>query len=108
MFKDGDVGMVADALRQRLLHGESRCISNMDDATGAVASFARQMVAGLVTSELDPLVDEPFDGSSPVFDNEARCIRIIQVGACDESIADMVFDRVLVVEDGSNSALRSG
>ena len=77
----------------------------MDDAAGAVATFAGQVVAGFVLGEGNALFDQPFDGAAAVFDDEAGGRFVVEPGARNQGVLDVGFDRVLAVENRGNASL---
>ena len=108
MFEHREVGMSADDAGQRFLHRQAGGIGDVDHPAHAVTAFARQVIAGVAARELDPLFDEPFDGPPAVFDDEARRLRIVEVRARNEGIADVILKGILTVQDGGDSTLRPG
>jgi hypothetical protein len=80
----------------------------MNDAALAVAAFARQMEAQfgcIVAGEGDALIDQPFDGFAPVFDDEAGGALVAQAAAGDQGVIDMLFMAIAGIKHGSNAAL---
>ncbi len=107
MFEHRDVAVVSNLLGQGLLYGSASGIGGVDDATMAVAAFARQVKPqfGFIPREGDALIDQPAHGGIAVFDDIARGGFVTQAGTGDQGVVDMGFDRVGGVEHGGNAAL---
>lgn len=105
LLENGDVGVLADEARQRFLHRVTGRIGDVDDAPRAVAAFARQMVFAVVTGEGNAPVDQPFDCPLAVLDDETGGFRVVQERAGSDCVPNMGFDRVLTIQNGSDSSL---
>ena len=73
LFKDGDVGVREDQIRQRLLHRFAGRIGGMDDAAATVTAFAREVkigAAAFASGKRHPLFNQPADGGGAALDHE--------------------------------------
>jgi len=77
----------------------------MDDAASTVATFASQVVAGLILGEGYPLIDQPFDGVATVFNDEAGCRLIVQPGTGNQCVFNVRLNRIAAIEYRGNTAL---
>jgi len=92
IFQYRNVRIAADFLSQNVLNGKSRCIGNVNDATGTVPAFSRQVIACIVLGKGNALFDEPFNGTSAIFDNETRGLFIVEPSAGDQGVLNMRFN----------------
>lgn len=109
-FQHFDVGMLPHFPAQGLLYRSAGGVGDMDDATGAVAAFAGEVVAAvsivIVAGKGHALFDQPVDGFTAMFDDKTRGDGITESGAGGKGVLNMGFDRVGVVEHGGNATLR--
>jgi hypothetical protein len=93
VFQQRDVRVVAYLLNQRRDHGMAGGIGGVDDASMAMAAFARQVEAEfslLVAGERHAMADQPFNGRTPVFDDVASGGFIAQSCPGDERVVDVL------------------
>ena len=80
----------------------------MHDAAVAVAAFARQVIAqcaAFVAGKGDAAGDQPFDRAPAVFDHEAARVRVAQTRTGHQRVAQVGFDRILVIQYRGHATL---
>ena len=92
--------------RQNILNCQPCRVGNVNDPPGAMATFPRQMVGTVLTTEWNALLNQPVDRMATIFNNEAGGGNIIEKGTSGQRVLDMCFNRILNVEDSRDSALR--
>jgi hypothetical protein len=109
-FEHRDVGVLPDLFGEGCLHRTAGGIRSMDDATLAVATFARQVKAQrrAVMGKRDATFDQPFDGFAAMLDDKTGGGRVAESGAGVEGIADVGVNAVGRVEYRGDAALRPG
>src|SRR3989344_1060810 len=108
VFKQRDVGVIAHFLREGFLHRMASGIGRMDDAPMAMAAFLRQVIAAIVvfSGKGHAFLNQPFNGFTAMLYYQACNFNIAQAGAGSQRIPNMRFNRVVIGEHGSNTALR--
>lgn len=83
-----------------------RGVSRVDNAAMAVSAFPGEMVVSvLVPGEIDAGIDQPVDAFPTVFDGKTHCVLVTQASPGSESVLDVIFDGVFIIEYGCDSPL---
>ena len=104
-----DIGIGLGRLLQRLLHGETGRVVDVDDPAVAVPALARQVPAladALVEGHAE--LGQPFDRRRRVLDHELHGGAVIEARARDHRVLDMLLEAVAFFEHGGDAALRPG
>ena len=110
-LEDRNTGMGANPFNQSGLDYPAGCVRGMHDPAATMAAFTRQMeihatVWRLLSGERDPLLDQPFDPLSTSLHNELGDIDPAQACSRIEGIGYMRLDRISLVDDRRDTALR--
>ena len=109
VFKQRDIGVVADFLFQCDLHRMAGGVRCMDNAALTMTAFASQMKAKLsvfVACERDALFYQPVYRFPSVFDDVAGRTFITQSATRDQGVGNVLLMTVMRIEYCSNTALR--
>ena len=106
VFVDLYIGVLADRLHQGPLDFAAGDVLGMQDAPGAVAPFAGQVVVDPpVGGELDPPFDQVADGLRPFLHHHPDHILVADAGPGHQGVFDMGVEGVLVGKDRGDAAL---
>ena len=109
MFEQRDIRLPLHLLRERELHRMAGGILDMQNAPMAVAALARKVKtewAGFVARERHAARHQPFDRVLGMFDDKARRRGIVQTGAGDDGVFDVIVGGIVVGDRRGNTALR--
>ncbi|PAV70983.1 hypothetical protein WR25_05947 [Diploscapter pachys] len=93
---------------QRLLHRPAGRVGDMDDAAMRMAAFAGEVERVSFGGEGDAELCQALDRGRGVLDDEFDDIAVVEAGAGDHRILDMVVERVTGFEHRGDPALRPG
>ena len=110
LLEDRDVRRRENAAHQRRLHGRTRRVGGVQDASVAVPAFLGQMealgaVGGGLAVEGDALIHQPLHGPGALPDHVAHRVLVAQARPGDERVRDVRLEVVGLVEHGRDPAL---
>ena len=101
-----DIGMFARRFFQRLLHGPTSRIVDMDNPAVGMTALARQMpLIAFARIERHAQCREPGNGFGRALDDKLDRLPVIEAGSCNHRVFDMAFKSISGFKNGGDSAL---
>lgn len=106
VFKDADVGIVADGLADDTFDFPSGLVGVVDDPVARVSAFSAEVEAvGAIEIEPGPISLEPFYGVGGVLDEEPDGGGVVKPGTGDHGVFFVEFPAVGFADGGGDTAL---
>jgi hypothetical protein len=107
ILEDRDPRMIVDGMQECAFDLAASKIAGVYDAVRRVAAFAAKIErAGARARELRAERDELFDALGAFVYEDFNRVRVAQSGTGSQCIANVSFERVMLVEDAGDTALR--